>query len=286
MKKLLFLLVALMATLCIQAQKVMIFENGKLIKTYQNTPTQTVKVVVEEEPLDEFLTAGSFSVSDTKKVRFTKGNLYWNGKAFKLEANQTDYPTGVLDEKGNYVPEANHIGHFYWTKEAANSFTNKSYDDGTNTVEDVPFFAESKGGIIAEGVSGLFALSQGEWNYLITSRTNAANLCKSGVSVTNNGSTYSNCLIIAPDGFESTLKSSYTLEEVNCLGLVCLPDAKFYTTGLIYTGSTLCYYWTSTTKDSSTLTSHIILFDSTTIRVDLDSPRSDGLPLRLVRLAQ
>jgi len=277
MKKLLFLLVALVCCTSIQAQKVMIFENGKLIKTYQNTPTQTVKVVVEEEPLDEFLTAGSFSVSDTKKVRFTKGNLYWNGKAFKLEANQTDFPT---------TKEANHVGHFFWTKTAAASYA-ASYDDGTNTTADVPFFAESKGGIIAEGVSGLFALSQGEWSYLIYSRTNAASLWKKGVSVTNNGTTYEHTLIIAPDGFEGSLQSSYTLEEVNRLGLVCLSLSGAIKNGS-FVNSDWGIYWSSTAyyndKDRAYTMENYYKNDKP--HVSSYPERKFGFALRLVRLAQ
>ena len=34
---------------------------------------------------------GDFSVSLTKKVKFTKSNLYWNGSAWKFEANQTGF---------------------------------------------------------------------------------------------------------------------------------------------------------------------------------------------------
>ena len=180
---------------------------------------------------DPNLLLGDFSVSTTKKVKFAKSNLYWDGSAFKFEAKQTDYPT---------TWDASHVGHFYWTKTQAASYAD-AYDDGTTTDTDVPFFAESEGGLTVEGTSGLYALSYEEWLYLKQTRTNASNLYKAGVTV---GSA-AGCLIIAPDDFSGTLSDTYTLDEVTALGLVCLPRAGQHTTAGIQYTNNYGYYWSS-----------------------------------------
>jgi len=155
-----------------------------------------------------------FSVSATKKVYFTKSNLYWNGNAFRFESNQTDYPTSR---------DANHVGHFYWTKTASASYA-QTYNDGTRTATD-RFFADGMDAnhmLNVEGTANLYVLSKDEWSYLLN-RSN--NLYKCNVTV--NG--VDTCLIIAPDDYDylmNPLKNTYnTLDEVNTLGLVCLPPA-------------------------------------------------------------
>ncbi len=214
---------------------------------------------------------GLFTVNGSgKQVQFTKSNLYWNGSAFKFEAKQTDYQT---------TWDANHVSHLFWTKSAAASYA-QNYGDGTNATNDVPFFAESQGGLTVEGTSGLYVLTIAEWNYLLNSRTNATSLRKPEVTV---GSA-TKCLIIAPDGFTSTLQSSYTLDEVNTLGLVCLPAAgERAVTTFNYCGS-YGYYW-SATPNSSDMTSARYLLFGQNIYDDSDY-RYRGLILRLVATAQ
>lgn len=157
------------------------------------------------------LLPGKFTVGEGKQVQFTNGNLYWNGSEFKFEDEQIYYPIEW---------DPNHVGHFFWTKTQAASYA-QTYNDGTNTKNDVNFFAESNGGLIVEGTAELYALSQAEWKYLFEERPNAANLVKPSVAVAG-GTT---CLVIAPDNFSGTLKDSYSLDEANELGLVCLPNA-------------------------------------------------------------
>jgi len=266
--RVLLLLVALITTMSSNAQNVKVYINDVLEDIYTNTGTKSYKVVMAVENTDPNLLPGFFSVGDAKLVQFTKGNLYWDGSEYKFEANQTDHPTTI---------DANHTGHFYWTKTDAASYADW-YNDGTNTTADVPFFAESQGGLTVEGTSGVFALSKSEWDYLITSRTNAANLCKSGVSVTNNGTTYTNCLIIAPDGFPVALQSSYTLTEANSLGLVCLPAV-----GQIGASNDAGCYWTATGNEAEAARAQSLSIEPESITTTA-STRDCGMALRLVRL--
>gem|GEM_PF-2727653 len=225
------------------------------------------------------LLPGEFSVSATKKVRFTRSNLYWNGTDWGFEANQMDYPTAW---------NANHVSHFYWTKTAAASYALK-YDESTTTTSDVPFFAESKGGLIVEGTSGLYVLSVNGttegWRYLLEKRTNAINLCKNNVTVAGK----SVCYIIAPDDYTGTIATSYTADEwvtAEASGLVCLPpaggrgeDAVGYGSGAV--GGN---YWSSTPASGSKVTYALRhTFIATSGSTGSSSLRNYGYSLRLVK---
>ncbi len=222
---------------------------------------------------------GTFSVSSTKKVQFTKSNLYWDGSAYHFEANQTDYPTSW---------NANHVGHFMWTssKDYQSGNANympyaQSYSCSSRSTSD-KFFCGEDNPLTVDGVSGLFALSQSEWSYLISSRTNASSLCKYGVSVGGKA----NCLIIAPDGFSSTLKSSYTLDEVSSLGLVCLPAAGYRVGSSFYYAESWGGYWSSTPDSSYSGYAYSLYFYSDNVGTNYGYYRNYGHSLRLVRLAQ
>ncbi len=222
--------------------------------------------------------AGIFSVSSTKKVQFTKGNLYCDGSVFHFEANQTDYPTSW---------NASHVGHFYWANSTdyLSAYTNYmpyalKYSNSSVSTSD-KFFCGGENPLTVDGTSGCFALSESEWNYLINTRTNASNLCKCCVTVGDK----KNCLIIAPDGFSGTLKASYTLDELSSLDLVCLPAAGYRNGSYFYFAEGWGKYWYSTPSSSYGSYASDIYFNSD-IYTDGFSGRSDGFSVRLVRLAE
>lgn len=242
------------------------------------TTTTTIKasaqVTISDNTLD-----GTFSVSSTKKVQFTKSNLWWDGSAYHFEANQTDYPTEW---------NASHVGHFYWTssKDYQSGNANympyaQSYRYSSQSTSD-SFFCGEANPLTVDGTSGCFALRESEWDYLISSRTNASSLRKYGVTVGGKA----NCLIIAPDGFSSTLKSSYTLDEVSSLGLVCLPAAGVRDGSSFYDAESWGFYWSSTPDSSSSGDAGYLYFDSGNVGTNYDSRRYRDHSLRLVRLAQ
>ena len=223
---------------------------------------------------------GTFSVSSTKKVQFTKANLYWDGSAYHFEDNQTDYPTDPWDP--------NHVGNFYWTNLTDYQSGNanympyaQSYSCSSRSTSD-KFFCGEDNPLTVDGTSGCFALSNDEWYYLISSRANASNLCKCGVSVGGKA----NCLIIAPDGFSSTLKSSYTLDEVSSLGLVCLPAAGRRRGSSFGSAESWGGYWSSTPNSSDSYNAYYLLFYSDNVGTYGYDSRDYGRSLRLVRLAQ
>ena len=73
--------------------------------------------------------AGEFSVSATKKVHFSHGNLYWDGNAFKFETNQYDVQTNW---------NASHVSHFAWCNTASVA-CEESYSESGTTAGDVFF---------------------------------------------------------------------------------------------------------------------------------------------------
>ncbi|MCQ2196815.1 MAG: DUF1566 domain-containing protein [Bacteroidaceae bacterium] len=221
---------------------------------------------------------GTFSVSSTKKVQFTKGNLWWDGSAYHFEANQTDYPT-------SWNP--NHIGHFFWTSSKDYQSGNANYmpyalgySYSSQSTSD-KFFCGEENPLTVDGTSGCFALSNDEWGYLIYTRANASSLRKYGVTVSGKV----NCLIIAPDGFSSTLKSSYTLDEVNSLGLVCLPAAGERIGSSFGGAESWGYCWSSTPYSSYSGNACCLYFGSGNVYTGSSNYRY-GRSLRLVRLPQ
>ena len=206
------------------------------------------------------LLPGEFSVSDTKSVRFSYGNLYWTGSAFEFEKDQFSYPTGW---------DSNHVGHFYWTTAADKAYA-EDYAEGGEKSTDVLF--TNNGGLSIYGQTGWRTLSSDEWNYLLNSRSG-----KSQCPVTVNGKSG---LVIAPDSFSGTLQSSYNITDLNEKGLVFLPltglrkeDKSFANVG--ETG----FYWTGTGLNANA--ANYVGF-SNSIDFD-DDARSNGRAIRLVK---
>lgn len=230
------------------------------------------------------LLPGNFSVGSSKTVKFTKSNLYWDGSTYRFETAQHNFPE-------TWDPQ--HVGHFYWTKTASKSYV-ETYNEGSNTSNDVPFFAESKGGLTVEGTSNLYVLSESEWYYLVNTRTNASTLRKYGVNVAGKR----NCLILAPDGFTGTIATSYTAQTwanaESRYGLVCLPaagersDWYFYYTNHYspYDTQVMGSYWTSTPYTSSAelkeTHANSAGFNNSSYRRQ-GTARKSGLSIRLVQ---
>jgi len=231
---------------------------------------------------------GLFSVSATKQVRFSKGNLYYENSAFNFEANQYTYSYS-----------SSHCGLFRW---AANSGTLSNDISSAISIEtsltgetsDV-FFTNAtettpRDGFTVAGQAGWRTLSSDEWKNLIgcidapSPRTNASSLYKYGVTVCGT----SNCLIIAPDGYDYTKfqteysKSStpLTWSQAETQGLVCLPAAGCRNgSGVICTGD-YGFYLSSMPYDS--YSAYCLGFFNTTADVG-GSSRGLGISVRLVR---
>ena len=161
---------------------------------------------------------GVFSISDTKKVYFSKGNLYYDGSDFYFETNQDDYPT---------TWSASHVGHFYWSKtaeeavkEVFNWEQNFSTDDifFTNATE-----TTAKPDFTVNGMAGKYrTLSMEEWEYLLNSRTVNGG---TGAGQAFSYITYNKKLgfVLYPDNYTGSVLSG-TVETLP-QGVVFLPNA-------------------------------------------------------------
>lgn len=204
--------------------------------------TAFVPVTVTSSGLPKGSLYGEFSVSAGKKVHFSKGNVYYDGKDFQFEANQFDAVSAW---------DASHIGHFCWSKDALVAVA-ESYDE-KGSGDDAFFTNESETSANAEftvaSVAGGFRnLSKDEWTYLLDTRANAETLKKIGVSVCGK----ENCLVIAPDGFAGEIAESYDEEAWDAAeeeGLVCIPAAGLRYGNEIGGVESVGYYWTSSAAD-------------------------------------
>ena len=82
-------------------------------------------------PSTTSLFPGVFLVSSSRKVQFTKGNLYWDSASWHFEANQMNYPN-------KWDPA--HVGHFYWTTDAVDAVA-EGFKDSNNTATTTDHFS-------------------------------------------------------------------------------------------------------------------------------------------------
>lgn len=154
-----------------------------------------------------------FTVNDLgKKVKFAKGNLYWDGSAFHCEESTFD-----LHDSNS----ADHISYFFWSTDARVAYADNYYTAkstyGITPGSDETIFAADGGAI-----EGWTVLSIDEWRYL------GLNALAKNSSLNNNiiidGK---DCIVLKPDGFFGTLADTYTAEEwaeaESQYGLLALP---------------------------------------------------------------
>lgn len=95
-----------------------------------------------------------FTVDDSgTAVRFAPGNLYWDGSAFRFEANQWSFAS---------TWDANHVSHFFWSKSASVAYASNYSDSGAST--DDEFFTNSSSFQVHGEDAGTWrTLSDSEW---------------------------------------------------------------------------------------------------------------------------
>lgn len=175
--------------------------------------SEDVEMALQAEEKPEMV-SGVFTVNDSgKTVKFTKGNLYWDGSKFSCEANQYDYPTSW---------DASHVGHFFWSKDArvayAADYNAANTEFGITPATTDTFFA-ADGGVF----EGFTVLSKTEWGYLFSNAVAKNSSSENTITIAGKS-----CLVLKPDGFSGTVADSYTAAEwveAEKSGLVALPFA-------------------------------------------------------------
>jgi hypothetical protein len=215
---------------------------------------------------------GKFSVSSTKQVQFSKGNLQYVG-TWQFAANQYDiFGASQSDD---------HRDLFGWGT--------KTNPNNTSTTNGDYSWAEWGENTITNGCTGWRTLTKDEWGYLFTDRANASTLRTFATVNSVTG------LILMPDGWTASgvtltittanyttnvLSTSQwaTLEKQGC---VFLPAAGYRSGTTPNTNGTRGDYWSSTTYDADS--GYDIHFDTGGVLPQNYSYRMYGISVRLVR---
>ncbi len=222
---------------------------------------------IYEEPV---VIPGEFTVnSDSKKVKFAKGLLYWDGDSFEFEENQLAYAT---------TWDASHISHFYWSKSESVARAS-SYSDASASANDVLFTnateTTANPNFTVNGETGKYrALSQGEMEYLIQN-----NICYNKVTI---GDDY--FIVIATPNCSDKLKYSYTIEEwaeAEKAGLISIPYGGWRSNNDIKSRNSYMYIYTDSPKGSTDAYS-VLYYTDGRCWLDHTEPRYYGYIIRLV----
>lgn len=249
-----------------------------------------------------------FSVSETEKVTFAKGNLYYDGQTWRFEKNQYDSRSvsgctndiAIIDGEETTTPEG-HFGLMFWTY-------NGNYGAGTYvkidpaTVDDTVNWGTASFEIADADGKEWYTMSSAETVYLLDGRPDADKLRAVATVTTDKGVKIAG-LLIFPDGYKSVpagletadiLGSSYdqkvfTYDEWKYLdeeGVVFLPaTGTLSSKNAVSNFGCSVGYWTSTSADrnSSAFMIGVDKTDKTNkYNAKLGGSRSSGHSVRLV----
>ena len=228
--------------------------------------------------------SGVFSVSSTKKVKFSKGNLRYASGTWSFFDNQYDYYT-------SYSADA--WDHFGWSTSATTYGMNTSTTNSTYSGDFVDW-----GATIG---TGWRTLTSDEWTYLFNTRS------ASTVNGTENGR-YAKAkvndvqgIILFPDtythpdgvtaptgvnatnntGWNGNSYSSADWTKMESAGCVFLPAAGYRNGSSVDNPGTNGYYWSATPNDTGN--AYGVYFLSGYLNPASSSNRSFGYSVRLVR---
>ena len=230
-------------------------EGSPVTATYSGEKkVKSVKAVKKgAAPKPDFL-AGVFSVSSTKKVNFSKGNLSYASSKWSFFDNQYDY-------YASYSADA--WDHFGWSTSATTYGMNTSTDNANYSGNFVDWGSNSD--LQTALGTGWFTLSSAEWEYLFNTRS------ASTVGGTDNGR-YAKAkvndvqgLILFPDTYThpdgvtaptnvnttgaSFDSNTYTVADwtkMESAGCVFLPAAGSRNGSMVNNSGLYCYYWSAT----------------------------------------
>ena len=249
------LLVALLSALSLNAQMLKVYKGGAMVYCMENADS----VVFCSLPKD------AFSVSATKQVRFSPGNLQYtrSTQTWSFADNQYDMigtvniSNGTLADKIDLFGWSGSTATAKWgisTSQDAEDYSGDFVDWGTNTIgTDAPDIWRT--------------LTNDEWSYLLSGRTNANNLI--GVArILLGGNQYANGLVLLPDswtcpagivfksGFanEKSVQAyadyqTFTLadwQKLESAGAVFFPASGIRLGTIVYNVQYYCYCWSAT----------------------------------------
>lgn len=221
--------------------------------------------------------SGSFSVSDTKKVHFSHGNL-----RYTVSTGIWDFYPNQYDCASSY--EADVISLFTWGYNETKSIIPDgcTYDNVTRTNGNL-IYNEDWGYQVGDK-STWRTLTTEEWQYLFNNAAREG-LYAYGVTVAGK----ENCTVLYPDGFKGTKVSngdttSYDTasewEAAQSEGVVCLPAVGYRNGASVnYAGQTASY-WSSTA--ASYINAYNVYFAHDIVLSGTNNNRDSGYAVRLV----
>ena len=226
--------------------------------------------------------SGSFSVSDTKKVHFSHGNL-----RYTVSSGIWDFYPNQYDCQTAY--DANVISLFTWGYNETKSIIPDGCTlDNVNRASGNLIYNEDWGYQVGDKDTWR-TLTTEEWQYLFNEGA-YANATREGLyayGVTVAG--LANCTVLYPDGFSGIKVSNGDItsydtasewEAAQNEGVVCLPAAGFRSTGSVnYVGQTGTY-WSSTAYDNRY--AYTVYLDNSNVLPGSFNYRDSGYAVRLV----
>lgn len=241
------------------------------------------------------LLSGVFSVSDSKKVSFSKGNLQatYDGSnwTWAFAANQWDY---IGKAAGNtkvtasspYISENATVDLFGWVGASSNwagvnkyGITSSSATNNKNGYGNVASesLKSDWGALIGLGWR---TLSMAEWTYLLTTRTVNGGT-GAGKSYTLNQSVNGKKgMVIYPDNYTGAVYSGSDWDSFEAAGCVFLPAAGWRNGTTIENIDDRGFYWSST---PATTTDAKRMFFAGGLNLSDTNSRAFGFSVRLVR---
>ena len=190
---------------------------------------------------------GMFTVNESgKKVRFSQGNLYYDGSKFCFEDNQY-FIASNWDES--------HVSNFYWSETASAAYA--KYYNNEGETSDVLFTnateTTANANFTVNGQTGMWrTLSQAEWEYLFTHH--------SYKYMKVNGKWG---IVVAPDGFSGEISDADVADwtAAEDAGFVFLPNTGYRNLGSYIDETDIsCIYWTSTAHVSKPTDAYRMFF--------------------------
>ena len=207
-------------------------------------------------PIPSGAISGLFSVSSTKQVFFSRGNLKRVDGTWSFHTNQYDYLEGHWN---NYTCDL-----FYW-ETTGNYGSAQICVTPSGTASDVVDWGTNMG-------SGWRTLTKYEWTYLFASHI-------SGWTTIQGVQGY----VIRPDNVTTPVNSSYTISEwlaEEAAGSVFLPAAGYRYYDRVNDDGVNGYYWSSSSCGGNR--AYNVFFNSTQVPMESNNYRNYGYSVRLV----
>lgn len=219
---------------------------------------------------------GKFSVSDTKQVYFSKGNLQYDGTNWKFAASQWEVlganGTGSNGTANNYPMDL-----FTWGNIDSPTYNGNTYNTVNADLSGITDWGSRMG-------SGWYTLSSAEWTYLFNTRTvnggtGSGKSYTLGQKVNNKPG-----VVIYPDNYTGEVYSGSDWATFESAGCVFLPIAGLRGVGgganVSNVGTRGCYWSRTTYNDNH---AYYVNFNTSEVSPQIFSNRGYGLSVRLVR---